>query len=209
MRLPLDPSVIRGAILRLNLSRCPSAVARLVVAIPINAIERLALWALTHVRQKVGETTAGLRVPPIADSDSAGTVQLVGPIPDIEASTTHRFPTAIGARVGHPVPLPSEILLLGTSRPNLRLRFIGMSAAQHRRRIVPRGEGMASGLHCRAAAAATGERLIRDSFVMPAEETRPPVSSIRARGQSFAAPALTERPREHVPSKEEWCLIAK
>lgn len=72
----------------------PSAIARFVVSVWVDAIERESFWARTHVSEERGEAVA----PPKAHGDSARPIDPVLSVGDTEASGLGMVPRAIFAR---------------------------------------------------------------------------------------------------------------
>ena len=78
----------------LLLSRCPSAITRLVVAICVNPVETIAVWSRTHVSQKRAEVTP----PRLLNSDAPPAVERKGWIGSIQASTFRVLPRLVLSR---------------------------------------------------------------------------------------------------------------
>lgn len=74
--------------------RSPTAVARLVVAVVVNAVERAAFRPLPHVHQKILKGQ-----PSFADRDATAAVSFVGRVIFLIASDFHRLPRAIRPRL--------------------------------------------------------------------------------------------------------------
>lgn len=69
---------------------CPPDIARFVIAVIVDAIERSAIWAWTHVGEETGEVH-----PPLADRNSAASVKTISRIRLSKTSAPHTFPCAV------------------------------------------------------------------------------------------------------------------
>lgn len=104
----------------------PATVARFVVAVIVNAVDRAAAWPFAHVRQEVQEVGA----PAIADRDSTGTVVAVRSVSTVIAPTIHGAPGGVGARL-RPTVLVRTGPLTGV-RGELGSRFVAVWATETR-----------------------------------------------------------------------------
>jgi hypothetical protein len=85
---------IGTSVVRLDGERCPSTVAGLIIAGVVDAVQRVALWARSHVGQESRE----VRAPFIADGDSSVPVVLIGPLASVVAPRFHGSPRNVFAR---------------------------------------------------------------------------------------------------------------
>ena len=95
LRSPGQPAPRIPPVGALLLARRPAAVARLVVAVPIDPVDRVVeagAWA--HVGEEVFELQ-----PPLADDYAATAVALEGRVSWVRAATAHRGPGSVGRRV--------------------------------------------------------------------------------------------------------------
>lgn len=95
----LAPVGQRPAILRLLLPGRPAAVARLVVAVVVDALQRVTVRARPHVLQEGGETIA----PPTADGNATPAIPAVIGMLGVRAPLAHLVPDAIKRASGQPV----------------------------------------------------------------------------------------------------------
>src|SRR5687767_6117431 len=72
--------------------RCPPAVARFIVPVAVNAIQRFTCRPFTHIREEGGEVIA----PTVANSDSSRAIECVFVMGRLIAALFGRQPTVIG-----------------------------------------------------------------------------------------------------------------
>ena len=105
-----------GAWVRLIISRCfvagPSAVARLVVSIVVDAVQNIAMWFFPHVREEVLEAVE----PPFANRNSSSSIAMVIRSLWIKAALLHVEPCEVFRRLllsfpGNP-RLPKRLTML-------------------------------------------------------------------------------------------------
>lgn len=101
----------------LLLRRGPTTVTRLVVAIRIDPIERMAGWPFAHVGKEGQE--AVIVKPPITDPDTSPAVMWVSDVLRVRAARLHRSPALVGAAAvavrSSPVPVSPKLVVVATS----------------------------------------------------------------------------------------------
>jgi len=102
----------RPRVALLLFSECPSAIARLVVSVVLDPINRvLGRWTRTHIREE------GLKrpLPSTADTDAAPAVEVIARMLRVVATLAHAVPDVVLRGVG-PTVLVVVIALAGPSR---------------------------------------------------------------------------------------------
>lgn len=89
--------------------RRPTAVARLVVAVVVDTVDRHTGWALAHVGEEVHE--ACLPGPSVAYSDTSAAIVFVGRGALVPATRVHVEPTVVRRRSVHPMRREAQGLL--------------------------------------------------------------------------------------------------
>lgn len=89
------------SVLRLLVTRRPTAVRRLVVAVVVDTFKSQTVGSFAHVSEEVGESAFAL--PCSTDSDAAATVMFPVLMSSVQASVEHVLPRAVGRRTTRPI----------------------------------------------------------------------------------------------------------
>lgn len=103
-------------------SRCPSDIARLVIAVIVNAIHRLGRrWPVPDIMQEIGK-----RVPLVTDLNSAPAIVAVAMVVDVFAAMQHVAPRSIFGRAFLAVR-PGRVPV---GAPSLRVKIANVASAR-------------------------------------------------------------------------------
>jgi len=106
--LPSDEFVVREvltAIVLLHLARCPAAIARFVISVVVNAVNRVfRSWAASHIFKEIEEGF----IPPVTDGNSAPSVVFEEWVFGIATAIAHGKPgivlglsrSTVGVKIG-------------------------------------------------------------------------------------------------------------
>ena len=89
--------------------RGPSAIARLIIPLVVDAVEREAFEPLAHVGQEVCKRAALFGIPTSTDRDTTAAVVGEPVVVGVATTLAHALPTLVGS--SRPRPLPGRCLL--------------------------------------------------------------------------------------------------